>query len=153
MSLCDYFCAHLHQICASSIRSLAMETKRTITSLDQALEAHSIWKLKLLAAVESGEVLDIVQIKRDDCCGLGTWIYSEGKRLYGHKPEFTMLVERHKEFHLITSIVAGIVNAKNTETSIAMIGRNSQFSAASMEVGMAIILLRKAVAAESSESV
>jgi hypothetical protein len=130
-----------------------MGTQKAVTSLDQALEAHSIWKSKLLAAVETGEVLDAVKIKRDDCCELGTWIYSEGKRLYGHKPEFTTLVEKHKDFHHVTSIVAGIVNAKNTETSIAMIGRNSQFSAASMEVGMAIILLKKAVAAESSESV
>jgi len=129
-----------------------METAKTITSLDQAMEAHSIWKTKLLAAVESGEVLDVAKIKREDCCGLGIWIDSDGKRQHGHLPEFTALIEKHKDFHLVTSIVAGIVNTKDTETSIAMIGRNSQFSSASMEVGIAIVRLKKAVSAGSVKS-
>jgi aerotaxis receptor len=142
----------LHQFRVDSVKWDGMEIKNAVTSIDMAFEAHSVWKTKLLADVKSGEVLDAAKIKRDDCCGLGTWIYSDGKRQYGHKPEFTTLLEKHKDFHIITSIVVGIVNSKDPETSIDMIGRNSQFSSASMELGMAILRLKKAVAAESSEA-
>jgi hypothetical protein len=121
-----------------------MAPTSTNTTLDNALAAHALWKTKLLAAVESGEVLDVATIKRDDCCELGKWIYSDGKRTYGHKPEFLSLLVKHKEFHVITGIVAGIVNGKDFESAKAMMGGSSQFGSASMDVGMAIIRLKKA---------
>jgi len=114
-------------------------------TLDHAFSAHRSWKDKLLAAVESGEVLDVATIKRDDCCDLGRWLHSEGGKLYGTKPQFIKLMETHTEFHAVTGVVAGIVNSKDHETAKALIGRSSQFASASMNVGMAILVFKKAV--------
>ena len=122
-------------------------TTTTIT-LDNAFSAHRSWKDRLLAAVESGEVLDVATIKRDDCCDLGRWLHSEGRKLYGTKPQFTKLMETHSDFHAVTGVVAGIVNSKDHETAKALIGGSSQFASASMAVGMAILALKKDVASQ-----
>ena len=123
----------------------AMVHIATVTTLDNAFSTHALWKAKLLAAVESGEKLDVATIKRDDCCDLGKWLYSEGQRNFGTKPEFISLLEKHKDFHSITGIVAGIVNEKDDVLAKAMMGGSSQFGSASMEVGVAILRLKKAV--------
>lgn len=112
-------------------------------TLDRALASHSEWKRRLQKAVETSELLDVETIKRDDCCDLGKWVYSSGRTHYGHFPEFQTLLEKHKEFHAITGIVAGIVNDNHAETAKSMLGGSSQFSYASMEVIVAINALKK----------
>lgn len=114
-------------------------------SLDTAFKAHHDWKLALQQAIEQGEVLDVENIKRDDCCALGTWLHSDGKIRYGKHPEFVDLVAKHKDFHEITSVVARIINGKDFETATAMLSASNQFGRASREVGMAIIALRNVV--------
>jgi hypothetical protein len=116
-------------------------------TLDKALSAHAEWKARLRAAAQAKETLDLDTIRRDDCCDLGRWLYADGQRLYGTKPEFVHLVDKHKEFHLVTGMVAGIINGKDFETSKSMIEGSSQFASASMDVGMAILKLKKAVKA------
>lgn len=113
-------------------------------TLNKALATHLQWRRKLQEAVLTGEALDIEAIRRDDCCELGTWLYAEGLRLYGTYPAFTKLLEVHREFHAITGIIAEIINSKNYEQAKAMLMGNSQFSAASTDVSMAIIQLRTA---------
>jgi len=123
-----------------------MQSQPLVTArftLDKAHASHSGWKRRLQKAVEVSEVLDVDTIKRDDCCDLGQWIYSSGRTHYGHFPEFQALLEKHKEFHAITGIVAGIVNDKKADTAKSMLGGSSQFSYASMEVLVAINALRK----------
>jgi len=114
-------------------------------ALDNALVAHQKWKSKLRQAIASGDLLDVKAIERDDCCELGKWIYGNGRIVYGHFPEFERLLNSHRNFHFITSIVANIINSRNIEQSHSMIAGNSQFAHASSEVALAIFALKACV--------
>ena len=118
-------------------------------ALDSALYAHQQWKVKLQEAVKSGEQLDVEKIRRDDCCNLGKWLHSEGRAKYGHMPEFIKLLDTHDEFHLVTSVVAMIINVKEYKQANAMLEGSSKFSSASTDVALAIFRLKSAVLAMS----
>jgi Chemoreceptor zinc-binding domain len=70
--------------------------------LKQALNAHSAWKERLSKIIEgtSDEKPDMAVVIQDNQCFLGKWIYSEGKSLYGHLPEYESLRTAHAEFHV-----------------------------------------------------
>lgn len=121
---------------------------KTNITLDNAFRVHNEWKSRLKAAVSSGEPLDVATIKKDDCCELGQWLHAEGKRAYGHRPEFTRLLDKHQEFHTVASIVATIINKKDVAGAEAMLQGSSQFSSASTEVLMAIMQLKAAVTSQ-----
>lgn len=126
-----------------------MEFKTNVyVTLDSALQAHQQWKARLQDAVLSGEALDVDLIRRDDCCDLGKWLYTEGRAVYGHTPEFVKLMGMHDDFHLVTSVVARIINGKDYEQAQAMLGGSSQFASASTAVALAIHQLRFAALAK-----
>lgn len=115
------------------------------TTLDSAHAAHHAWKAKLEKSADEGETLDVETIKRADCCDLGQWLLGEGNDQFGGTPQFAALVEKHSEFHFVTSIVASMANAKDAGLVKHMLRNSSQFARASLEVGVAIQELRKLV--------
>lgn len=127
----------------------ASNINSTLITLDNAFRVHNNWKNRLKEAAASGQPLDTATIKRDDCCELGMWLYADGKRLYGQKPEFVKLIEKHQDFHAVASIVATIINKKEVANAEAMLQGSSQFSSASTEVLMAIMQLKATVAQDA----
>lgn len=86
--------------------------ERTMSFLDQAIGAHSQWKIKLLTAVNGGEVPDQAKCCVDNQCDLGKWIYNEGQKAHGARPEFIALRETHKKFHGTVGEVIDLVSQK-----------------------------------------
>jgi methyl-accepting chemotaxis protein len=123
---------------------LVLETALT---LERAFAAHQQWKVKLQESVAARAELDVATIRRDDCCELGKWLHSDARTHYGHKPEFKNLLAKHASFHLVASVVAGIINTKKYEEATAMLQDYSLFSTASADVGMAIMALKRASSA------
>lgn len=117
-----------------------------LSVLDEAIALHQVWKDTFMAAVTTGDLLDVGTIKRDDCCALGRWIHAEGRARYGAKPELVALFKRHKEFHDVCGIVAIAINGREYADAEKIVGRRSQFAYASIEVEVAIMKLRMAVA-------
>jgi methyl-accepting chemotaxis protein len=118
----------------------------TALTLERAFAAHQQWKAKLQESVTARTTLDVSTIRRDDCCELGKWLHTDARASYGHKPEFKNLLAKHASFHLVASVVAGIINTKQYEEAAAMLQDYSLFSTASADVGMAIMALKKASA-------
>lgn len=116
-------------------------------TLDRALAVHRAWKATLLKAVQSDAVLDVQTLQRDDCCDLGQWLHAEGRQQYGHTPQFVALLRTHKEFHLVTGMVATVINDKNYEQAKTLLQTGSQFEAASTDVALAIMNLKSTIAA------
>jgi hypothetical protein len=114
-------------------------------NLDNAVIAHSIWKSRFRAAIMNAETLDSQTISKDDCCELGIWLYGDGKRRYGGKPEFSSLVEKHKNFHNEAGDIAVTINAKKFSEAQSMIGGLSPFGAASAAVIVGIARLKEAM--------
>jgi methyl-accepting chemotaxis protein len=117
----------------------------TALTLERAFAAHQQWKVKLQESVNARATLDVSTIRRDDCCELGKWLHTDARASYGHKPEFKNLLAKHAGFHLVASVVAGIINTKQYDEAAAMLQDYSLFSTASTEVGMAIMALKKSL--------
>ena len=112
-------------------------------NLDNAILAHYEWKNKLKAAIAGQSQLDAGTISRDNCCEFGKWLYAEGGALYGKKPEFTALLQKHKTFHLEAGKVASAINARNYAAASQMIESATPFGSASLAVGVAVNALKR----------
>jgi hypothetical protein len=117
----------------------------SLITLDKAVNAHRQWKATFQAAAANRETLDVETIQRDDCCDLGKWLTSDGRRLYGNRPEFTNLVTKHSAFHSIAGVVAGFINDGAQDAARSHLRGGSQFAFASTEVSVAITLLKAQV--------
>lgn len=113
--------------------------------LASALQAHYAWKAKLQAAAQSGGQLDAALIRKDGECELGQWLHGEGGRLYGKYPEFVTLLEKHKEFHFTTSVVADLVNRRQQSANPLHLEDLRHFDAASTAVGIAVMKLQRMI--------
>ncbi len=123
--------------------------KTVPTDMNSALESaeqwHQQWKDRLRYAIAERECLDPVVIRRDDCCDLGKWLYSDGYKSYWGKPEFQDLLMHHREFHMLAGAISEIINDKQYDLATAYLSNDTQFAHASNEVSQAIRRLETAM--------
>ena len=108
--------------------------------IDTAIANHENWKARLHAQIrqESTEALDPELICQDDRCDLGKWLHGPGRDRLGKYPAFTVLVARHKYFHVQASTVAAQVLAGQPAEAEKTL--NSSFRYASSQV---VLLLKE----------
>jgi hypothetical protein len=102
--------------------------------LEAAMGAHAEWKMKLRAAAEKGESLDVATIAADNNCALGKWLHGEAKVKYASLSHYNECVTDHAHFHSEAGKIAAAVN--HGKFSESMIGAGSAFLNASSKVGM-----------------
>lgn len=112
-------------------------------NLDDAIAAHAEWKMKLRFAIQRKEQLDVSIISLDNKCPFGQWLHGDAKTKYGKLAGYTTCVAKHSEFHRCAGNVAQTINAGKYTEAKAMMGNDTPFAAASSDVGVAIIRLRK----------
>ncbi|BBL60508.1 methyl-accepting chemotaxis protein [Methylomonas koyamae] len=110
--------------------------------LDEALQAHSEWKIKLRRGISHREEMDAATIARDNCCKLGKWLHGPGKRQYQQLPSFRDCMQKHAVFHREAGRVAEIINSGQYDQAESMLDRGSAYAAASSAVGLAIAELK-----------
>jgi len=111
--------------------------------LDQALDKHSEWKVRLRTAITQRENMDAVTISRDDCCDFGKWLHGDARFQLGQKASYTECVSKHAAFHTEAGKIATLINNKKFNEAEAMLGSGSPFVSASSAVGVAIMRLKK----------
>lgn len=81
--------------------------------IDTAIAAHENWKARLQAQLtqQSTESLDPAVVCLDDRCDLGKWLHGPGRERLGQYPAFSVLVARHKYFHVQASTVVAQVHS------------------------------------------
>lgn len=81
--------------------------------IDTAIAAHENWKLRLQNYLngKSSEVLQPELVCMDDRCDLGKWLHGPGGQRLGKYPAFSILVARHKYFHVQASTVVALAQA------------------------------------------
>ena len=91
--------------------------------IDTAIAAHDNWKLRLQNYVngKSTETLLPEVVCMDDRCDLGKWLHGPGGQRLGKYPAFTMLVARHKYFHVQASTIVALVQAEDKAKADQMI--------------------------------
>lgn len=113
--------------------------------LDDAIATHVQWKIKLRRAIAKREKLDASTIRKDDACELGQWLRGAGQLQHGHCAAFPEVVRRHAEFHEQAALVAAEINAGHHASAARMLDRDSAYWAASSEVGISIVRLKKEI--------
>ena len=108
--------------------------------IDTAIAAHENWKLRLQNYVngKSSETLHADVVCMDDRCDLGKWLHGPGNQRMGKYPAFTMLVARHKYFHVQASTVVALAQADEKGKAEQMI--DSSYRHASNQV---VLLLKE----------
>lgn len=115
--------------------------------IDTAMAAHENWKARLLAHIrnESSEKLDPDLICQDDRCDLGRWLHGPGRERLGKYPAFSVLVARHKYFHVQASTVAAQILAGQREEAEKTL--NGSFRYASNQVTLLLKELKRGLGA------
>lgn len=110
-------------------------------NLRQVLDAHTAWKFRLQQVLDgnSTEEMEVEIVSQDNRCILGKWLYSEGKKLYAHLPEYESIRTAHAEFHLC----AGQVLMAHQDGDVAKASQilHLQFRTASNKNQFALISL------------
>lgn len=115
-------------------------------NLDDAIDAHAQWKIRLRTAIHTKQPLDTATIARDDQCELGKWLHGEAKARYGTAPIFAELLSRHAVFHVAAGDVAKAIEAGQFAEAERLLGAPA-FVVASRQVTMAIMELKVSVKA------
>ncbi|MBL8355154.1 MAG: CZB domain-containing protein [Delftia acidovorans] len=94
---------------ASELTLDAKAAKAVLEELDieTAISVHENWSARLTAVLRgtSQEQLSPDIVCLDNRCELGKWLHGPGRERLGKYPAFTVLVARHKHFHLEASTV------------------------------------------------
>jgi len=115
--------------------------------LDDAITAHTRWKLRLQLFVEgAGDKLDSKVVCRDDKCELGAWIYGEGKSLAA-RPEFAAVQKVHATFHRCAGDVVRAIEVGDRAKADRLLATDGPFDVASKETVVAIVRLKRALPA------
>ena len=130
---------------AAGMSELALDAQSAAAILaeidiDTAIAAHENWKLRLQNYLngKSTEVLQPELVCMDDRCDLGKWLHGTGGQRLGKYPAFTMLVARHKYFHVQASTVVALAQADDREKATQTLG--SSYRHASNQV---VLLLKE----------
>ncbi len=145
----------LAEVDAVSLRREAKASKATANQVgdldfDQAIAAHQQWRVTLRNAAMKGNKLDADQIRRDDCCVLGTWLHNNGGQRWGTQPAFSALVQEHKRFHQSAGKVADTINAGRLQEAQKMLEGGSAFVEHGRQVTEALRQLRSVVKGEGT---
>ena len=102
--------------------------------IDAAISAHENWKLRLdtYVAGTSLEELRSEVVCLDDQCLLGKWLHGAGRSSLGHHPSFSMLIGRHKQFHIEASNVVVLTQSSQLAKAHAVL--NGNYARASRQV-------------------
>ncbi|MEQ1668367.1 MAG: CZB domain-containing protein, partial [Sulfuriferula sp.] len=111
--------------------------------LNGAIGAHGEWKSKLRTAILNKEKMDAPTISADNCCGLGKWLYSDGRAQHGKLGQFNQVVAAHAAFHQQAGKIAHMINAGKYAEASKSLDSGTAYANASNNVRSAIMALKR----------
>ena len=113
-------------------------------NLDNAISAHTEWKVKLRSAISSQSQLDAATISRDNCCPLGQWLHGDAKAKYGQLDAYRQCLDAHANFHREAGKVAQLINQKKYSEAETALSAGTPYANASSATGVSILKLKNA---------
>lgn len=111
-------------------------------NFDEAIRAHSDWKMKLSSYLRNADgSLKASEISPDNKCALGQWIYGEGAK-WSSLPEYETLKAEHIKFHKEAAQVVEKADSGQNVIEEIMLGGDSGFAKASSSVVSAIMKMK-----------
>jgi CBS domain-containing protein len=105
---------------------------------NNAIEAHTQWKIVLNKHIEEGTVEDIKKVGNCHICELGQWIYGEGTK-YNQLPSFESMCTAHEHFHRVAAEVIFYSNSDNKDKARSLMTANGAFSQSSAKLIKALM--------------
>ena len=118
--------------------------------LHAAIRDHTEWRKTFYDAISKGQSLDAAWISRDTSCALGQWLDDDARQANRHLDSYRDCLVAHTEFHLEAAKIARAINDKRYDEALRMLGRGTDYSEASIALGLAITQLMKALATRRS---
>lgn len=110
---------------------------------DEAIKAHSAWKLKLSQYLEKPDgSLKATDVQMDNKCVLGQWIYGEGAK-HTSLPEYSTLKNEHASFYKAAAEVIRKADSGQSVSEDVAIGSKSDFGRTSTAVITAIMMMKR----------
>ena len=112
-----------------------------------AIQAHTQWKMRIIVAAKNGnnEKMDPGAVGKDNVCGIGQWLYGEGKGLMAGRPEYQELLKLHADFHRqAASLISRLNIGEGQQVARVIEDRNSDFSQLSVKVVGLLMKLKAA---------
>jgi len=126
----------------------------SIMTLDDAIDAHILWKVQLMHQVEHGESLPSeAQVSDSGACPLGQWLNGPEAESFRHHACFATLEQAHAEFHRSAAQVMHLVHQGDRAGARRMMSAGGAFAVASRETINALMDLRRQLAIERSGGV
>jgi methyl-accepting chemotaxis protein len=100
-------------------------------NVEDMLQCHAEWKIRFRATIRNRELFNLGEIRRDDACQMGAWLYGGGLPDNAATRE---LRRKHAEFHLAAADVAEVSNSKNFALAEQMLGPGTEFMKATSAV-------------------
>jgi len=102
-------------------------------AIQKAILAHSEWKVRLQKAIETGKVdVDIAQVKADNNCQFGKWLYSEeltpAEKQTVH---YGTVRQLHARFHVEAASVLELARAGKKDQALKAMGLVGSYDTAS----------------------
>jgi methyl-accepting chemotaxis protein len=110
---------------------------------DEVLQSHRSWRLSFRTALAKQEAMSSSLAGRSDACAFGRWLLGSAKEQYGHLPSFRTLVSQHTLFHQEAGMIADLINSGKLEAAAREFEPASPFSAASLEIGSTMSMLKR----------
>lgn len=112
-------------------------------NFDEAIAAHSAWKMKLSTYLRKPDgSLKPADIQVDNKCALGQWIHGDGSK-FKASPEYETLKNEHAKFHKAAAEVVKKADSGQSTAEETAIGSKSDFGKASTAVVTAIMAMKK----------
>lgn len=120
-------------------------------NFDEAIKAHTYWKVMLKWLINGQRPLDASTVSLDSVCELGKWMAGEGQA-YAGLSGFDAFVRQHQAFHEAAGVVARLVESGHRAQADAMMAPEGEFTAASEKTIAAIKALKVQVESSSLNS-
>lgn len=114
-------------------------------NFDDAIRAHSEWKMKLSAYVKKPDKsVNAAVLAQDNACALGKWIHGEGAK-YASLPEFQELKKGHAQFHQAAAAIVKRADAGEKVSEEVSLGNQSEYNKFSTQVVQLIMKMKMKV--------
>jgi hypothetical protein len=126
------------QDCIAKSLTVGVRIGDAEVNFDEATQAHAAWKIKLAVNIKRPDgTLRPSEIGADNRCPLGQWLHGDAKK-FSSLAEYQTLIAEHARFHVAAGKVAEQANAGRELNAEAVLGGNSEFATASLNVVKAI---------------
>jgi hypothetical protein len=114
-----------------------MEAQALREQLTSAIEAHELWRTRLVAAVLTGRgPLTVATARREDTCEFGAWLDHLRKTL--EDPHMAKVRELHHRFHEEAARVLELTHGGRRGEALGSIGAAGSFVEVSTELVAAL---------------